>query len=101
KVIANISFLRKDDLDDALEIIGHVLAERPEFSTLPMIRVMDAGKMAGIATVCSLTVDGILIKNGVMSTPRYGGLLETGSREMRFVELTAYSGSSLDPHEIY
>jgi len=55
----------------------------------------------GIATVCSLTLDGILVKNGVSTTPQYGGILETDSKQPRFIELTAYSGSSLDPHEIY
>lgn len=101
RVIANISLVKREDLDEALEIIRDVLGKRPEFSTLPLIGITDEGKMAGIATVCSLTLDGILIKNGIMSTPKYGGLLEVGVRDPRFVELTAYSGSSLDPHEIY
>jgi len=101
RVIANISLISRDDLDYALEVIGRVVSEKPEFSTMPMIGVTDEGSMAGIATVCSLTLDGFLIKNGIMSTPKYGGLLEVGEREPRFVELTAYSGSSLDPHEIY
>ena len=101
RIIANISLVKREDLDEALEIIRDVLGKRPEFSTLPLIGITDEGEMAGIATVCSLTLDGILIKNGIMSTPKYGGLLEVGVRDPRFVELTAYSGSSLDPHEIY
>ena len=42
-----------------------------------------------------------LVKNGVSTTPQYGGILETDGKKPRFIELTAYSGSSLDPHEIY
>ena len=48
-----------------------------------------------------MTLDGILVKNGVSTTPQYGGILETDGKQPRFIELTAYNGSSLDPHEIY
>ena len=54
----------------------------------------------GIATVCSLSIDGILIKNGIRSTPQYGGLLELGKPPL-FVEMISYDGSSIDPHKIF
>lgn len=102
KVIANISILKREDLDRALEIIRELCEEKPEYSTSPYFRIIELeGGKVGIATVCSLTVDGVLINEGIMSTPTYSGLLETKDDMRRFVELTAYDGSSVEPHEIY
>lgn len=103
-MIANISYVPQEDLEEALEIMAEINKMRPEYCTSPFYKVVhhpDDKNKKGIATVCSLTVDGILIKNGIMSTPKYGGILEMEEKGPRFVELTAYSGSSLDPHEIY
>ncbi|WP_263640990.1 DUF128 domain-containing protein [Methanobrevibacter arboriphilus] len=36
----------------------------------------------GIATICSLSSDGVLINKGIMSTPKYGGLLEIGKKSI-------------------
>lgn len=76
--------------------------EKPEYSTSPYFRIIELedGKV-GIASVCSLTVDGVLINQGIMSTPTYSGLLEIKDDMRRFVELTAYNGSSVEAHEIY
>lgn len=102
KVITNISILKKEDLDRALTIIRRVCEEKPEYLTSPYFRIMELeGDKVGIATICSLTVDGVLINSGIMSTPTYSGLLEIKDGMRRFVELTAYSGSSVEPHEIY
>ncbi len=102
-VIVNISYVNQEDLEESLEIFKKVIDSRPEYCTSRYFKVTntpDPGK-AGIATVCSLTLDGILTNKGIAAVPRYGGILETGGKEPRFIELTAYSGSSLDPHEIY
>ncbi len=101
-VIANISFLAKENLDTALDIFDQVMASRPEYCTSKYFQIVDGpDNKKGIATVCSLTIDGILTKHGISSSPQYGGILETGGKVPRFIEFTAYSGSSLDPHEIY
>jgi repressor of nif and glnA expression len=103
KVIVNVSYVNNENLDDALEIVDNVFRSRPEYCTSKFYKILphSDGNMTGIATVCSFTVDGILTKNGILTTPRYGGILEIEEKNPRFVELTAYSGSSLDPHEIY
>ncbi|MGF7117599.1 NrpR regulatory domain-containing protein [Methanobacterium oryzae] len=102
-VIVNVSYVNNDDLDDALEIVNDVFSSRPEYCTSKFYKTLPHidEKKTGIATVCSFTVDGILTKNDILTTPRYGGVLEIEEKNPRFVELTAYSGSSLDPHEIY
>ncbi len=102
-VIANISHVNKEDLEKALEIFSQVMSTRPEYGIskyYQIIKDLVDGK-SSIATVCSLTIDGILNKKGIPAAPKYGGILETSAKKPRFIELTAYNGSSLDPHEIY
>ncbi|MGC9517591.1 MAG: DUF128 domain-containing protein [Methanomicrobiales archaeon] len=104
KVITNISYIHNENLDESLEIMKKVLKNKPEYCTSKYYSIIPHttdSKLSGIATVCSLTIDGILMKNGIQSSPRYGGILEIEEKGPRFVELTAYSGSSLDSHEIY
>ncbi len=102
QVIVNVSYLKDEDLEEGLKIFDKIMASRPEYCTSKYFQIIPGpdGKK-GLATVCSLTIDGILTKNGIASTPQYGGILETEGKSPRFIELTAYNGSSLDPHEIY
>ncbi len=103
KVITNVSYVKNDELEDALQIFDRVMASKPNYCTNKFFKIIpdvEPGK-TGIATICSLTIDGILTKNGIPAIPQYGGILETEGKEPRFIELTAYSGSSLDPHEVY
>ena len=102
-VISNLSYIKTEELDDALDIFEEVMNTGPQYCTSKYFKIIpgkEAGQ-TGIATVCSLTLDGILVKNGISTTPQYGGILESDGKKPRFIELTAYSGSSLDPHEIY
>jgi HTH-type transcriptional regulator, global nitrogen regulator NrpRI len=101
-VIVNISYLNQDDLDEGLKIFNQVMASRPDYCSSKYFQILAGpeGKK-GLATVCSFTLDGILTKQGIASTPQYGGILETEGKQPRFIELTAYNGSSIDPHEIY
>ena len=54
----------------------------------------------GIATICSLSIDGILIKNGIMSNPKLSGLLELTEPPL-FIDMISYNGTTLDPHKIF
>jgi len=59
------------------------------------------GKM-GLASVCSIIINGALLKAGVPMDSKFGGILQMkNSKPLRFVELIQYSASSLDPSEIY
>ena len=101
-IVANISYLNKLDLDDALAIMKRTYKSLPKYMN-PLFNIVDHPSdesKVGIATVCSLSIDGILINNGIMSTPRYGGLLELGKPPL-FVEMISYDGSSIDPHKIF
>ncbi|MGL4669341.1 MAG: NrpR regulatory domain-containing protein [Methanobacteriaceae archaeon] len=101
-LITNISYLNKSDLNEAIDIMAKTHKNQSNYVN-PYYKIVnhpnDSSKI-GIATICSFSIDGILIKNGIMSTPKYGGLLETGPHPC-FVELISYNGSSLDPHEIF
>ena len=103
KVITNVSYVNTSELDHAIDIFEEIMKTGPQYCTSKYFKIVPGKEpnKTGIATVCSLTLDGILVKNGISTTPQYGGILETDSKQPRFIELTAYSGSSLDPHEIY
>jgi hypothetical protein len=59
------------------------------------------GKM-GLATVCSIVINGSLLKAGVPMDSRFGGILQMrNNKPLRFVELIYYSGCSLDPSEVF
>jgi repressor of nif and glnA expression len=61
--------------------------------------VVPAGKV-GFATVCGATINGVLLKAGVPTEFRFGGVLEIRDyRPRRFVAITEYAGTSTDPSE--
>lgn len=61
--------------------------------------VVPDGKI-GLATVCGAAINGVLLKAGVPTEFRFGGVLEIrNSQPRRFVAIIDYSGTSLDPSE--
>lgn len=58
--------------------------------------------MVGLGTVCSITLNGVLLKYGIPTVSRFGGLLGIEDRQpTHFVEIINYDGTSLDPLEIF
>ncbi len=56
----------------------------------------------GIGTVCSITLNGILLTHGIPTHSRFGGLLELQDQlPRRFVELISYEGTTISPLEIF
>jgi HTH-type transcriptional regulator, global nitrogen regulator NrpRI len=56
----------------------------------------------GLATVCSITLNGVLLAYGIPTNSRFGGLLEIQNKTpKRFVELISYEGTTLAPLEIF
>jgi repressor of nif and glnA expression len=109
-VIINTSIIDKKDLDETVEIMRHVINEGYTFS--PYIKIMEEGisfsdlnipeGKIGIATMCSITIDGILLKRGIPVTPRYGGLLDVKNRKPTgFEDIIVYNGTSIDPMKIF
>ncbi len=109
-IIANVATLRRRDLTRALQIIGPVfaaglgmgdyLALAEPGDVLAGVRI-PPGRV-GLATVCSVVVNGILLKRGIPVVSRFGGLLEMRNGEpVRFVQLIEYRGTTMDPLEAY
>jgi HTH-type transcriptional regulator, global nitrogen regulator NrpRI len=54
----------------------------------------------GFATICSASINGVLLKAGVPTEFRFGGVLEIKDNQpRRFSALTEYAGTSTDPSE--
>ena len=101
-IIANISYIHRDHIDRALSIMEDTYNDNPKYIN-PYYKLVDHPEkddMIGIATICSLSIDGILINNGIMSNPTYSGLLELTEPPL-FIDLISYNGTTLDPHKIF
>ena len=106
----NVSFFPKEKFSLALQAmkpafatglcVSDLVAVAREGERLGEITVPD-GKM-GLATVCSIVINGSLLKAGVPIDSRFGGILQIKNHQpLRFVELIYYTGSSLDPSEVF
>jgi repressor of nif and glnA expression len=109
-VIINTSVIDKNDFDKTMEILHRIVYNSYSFS--PYIKLIDEGSITsdikipegkiGIATMCSITIDGILLKNGIPVNTKYGGIIEVKNRKpMQFDELIVYSGTTIDPMRIF
>lgn len=102
EVITNISYIDREYLDESLEILNKVYKSKPEYCIGNRYSIIDyPDNKVGLGTICSLTVDGILINKGITVTPGYSGVLDVYGNNRRFIELISYRGSSIDPHEIF
>jgi repressor of nif and glnA expression len=106
----NISFFPKKVFKKALEMMKPAFSAGIHVSEL--VGCADEGARlgeltvpagyVGFATVCSIVVNGILLKSGIPMDSRFGGILQVkDGKPLRFVELINYSGSSLDPSEVF
>ncbi len=106
----NTSLINKDRFKKALSAMKDALKANLCVSRLVAIAkegenlgsvVIPEGKM-GLATVCSASINGVLLKAGVPTEFRFGGILEIADfQPKRFVAIIDYSGTSLDPSEQY
>ena len=109
-VPVNISFFPQKQFSKALAVMKPVFKKKIAVSDL--VAVASAGEKLGdvtvpegkigLATVCSILINGVLLKHGIPIDSKFGGILQVKNGEpLRFVELINYSGSSLDPSEIF
>ena len=109
-VPVNVSFFTKENFRKALPAmeptfraglcVSDLVAVANEGETLGELTVPE-GRVA-LATVCSIVVNGCLLKAGVPIDSRFGGMLQIRNHKpRRFVELIHYAGSSLDPSEVF
>ena len=109
-VPVNVSFFGEESFSDALEAMSPSFHSRLFVSD--RVAVSRAGdKLGGIfvppgkvgfATICSIFVNGVLLKNGIPMDSKFGGILQVREgKPIRFIELIHYSGTSIDPSEIF
>ena len=56
----------------------------------------------GIGTVCSITLNGVLLRRGIPTFSRFGGLMELrDGKPTRFVDIIHYDGTSIDPLVVF
>lgn len=56
----------------------------------------------GVATICSVSLNGVLLAHGIPTNNRFGGLLQVeGGKPLRFAQFIHYDGTTLDPLEIF
>ena len=86
------------DVFKAEMCVSELVATASEGEKLGSV-VIPEGKM-GLATICSVAVNGVLLRAGVPTEYRFGGVLEVrNSKPQRFVAIVDYHGTSLDPFE--
>jgi HTH-type transcriptional regulator, global nitrogen regulator NrpRI len=106
----NISLFPKEQFENALKIMRPAFEKGITVSDLVAVAgergqlgnvTIPAGKI-GFATVCSIVINGVLLKAGIPMDSKFAGILQLKDRKpLRFVELIYYSGSSLDPSETF
>ncbi len=109
-VIVNISLIKEEDLLPACPMMSRVYEKG--FSMGRLISLFHPGEKVGemvipagyvgVGTVCSITLNGVLLAHKIPVSSRFGGLLEIqDSQPSRFVAIINYDGTSLDPLEIF
>jgi len=106
----NTSLFKADEFSDALAAMRPAFDH--EFCASRLVAVVHEGERIGsrvvppgrigLATVCGVVVNGVLLKSSVPIESRFGGVLEVRERKpRRFVAIIRYDGTSLDPSEQY
>lgn len=109
-VIMNLSFLDKKEFKEALRVMAPVFAKKLTTGSLVAVAKegdalggvpVPAGKIA-FGTLCTINLNGILLKHSIPVESRFGGILQIeDNKPLRFTDMISYSGSTLDPHEIF
>jgi repressor of nif and glnA expression len=109
-VIANISVVAADLLPGLVAQVQQVYEAGYGMGSLMALfapgeragGVRISAGMVGVGTVCSITLNGVLLAQGIPAHSSFGGLLEIrNGQPARFAEIIKYEGTSLDPLEVF
>jgi HTH-type transcriptional regulator, global nitrogen regulator NrpRI len=109
-IILNVSILARDSFRRALADI--ILAVKAKLGMGQYLRIFEPGEtihdmlvqpgQVAVGTLCSVTLNGVLLRNGISMMSRFGGLLEMNEWiPVRFSQIINYDGSTLDPIETF
>lgn len=110
QVIVNVALIRPSVFRKYLPLVMRVFEKGYAMGRL--VNLLKPGErlgeatvpegMVGFCTVCSITLNGVLLKYGIPVHSRFGGLLELADgKATRFAEIIMYDGTSIDPLEIF
>lgn len=108
-IVANLSVVDKKSLDEVLEIFRQVMYSG--LSVCSYVKLFDENESfsgyqvapgkAGIATACSITIDGVFLKQGIPVRPKFGGIVQVKDRQpIRFTDMIRYDSTTIDPLEV-
>ncbi|MDD1653826.1 MAG: DUF128 domain-containing protein [Methanomicrobiales archaeon] len=108
-VIYNLSLIPEEDLETSIRVFRQ--AHRSGISVSNRVRFLAAGEpldsftvppdTAGICTLCTITLDGLLLRRGVPLHSIGGGLVEVEDRmPKRFTHMILYEATTIDPLEV-
>lgn len=109
RIIVNISIVNESDFN---EVIGYIRqAVHSGLSVSPYIKIIRPGEKIGnvkiekgkigIATACSITIDGVLLKAGIPVKPKFGGVVEIhDGSPLRFTDILTYESTTIDPLDV-
>ncbi|MGD0172770.1 MAG: DUF128 domain-containing protein [Halobacteriota archaeon] len=108
-VAFNTAVVAEDDLERVLSIFKLVYAAG--LNVGPYVRIIEGGEsfngvsiqkgFSGILTICSITIDGVLLKAGIPVNPVCGGIVQVTEKiPIRFTEILRYDATTLDPLDV-
>ncbi|PWB51316.1 MAG: NrpR transcriptional repressor [Candidatus Methanoperedenaceae archaeon] len=110
KIIVNISIVNESDLKKIIGLFRQ--AVHSGLAVSPFMKIIRAGekignvkieaKKAGIASACSITIDGVLLKAGIPVKPKLGGVVEIHEGSpLRFTDVLTYDSTTIDPLDVF
>jgi len=110
RVVVNTSLLDKRDYERTVDMMIQVFDAG--FAVSRRVLIQDEGEeigsvqippgFLGISTVCSITMDGMLLLGGIPVNTTFAGVVEVEDGALsEFTDLIAYAGSSLDPMRVF
>lgn len=109
RLVYNLSFIKNEDLEFAIGILKDTY--RTGLAVSGLVKILPSGErfadqvipdgQTGICTVCSVTLDGLLIRRGVPINPIGGGVVEIENRApIRFIHMIMYEYTTIDPLQV-
>ncbi|HEX59853.1 MAG TPA: DUF128 domain-containing protein [Methanomicrobia archaeon] len=107
-VVVNVALVDKRDFERLMD----VFEELSTYAVSNYVKIVDEEERVGglfvppgkvaIANICSITIDGVLVKSGIPVEPRYSGIVKiSGGKPQRFIDVISYEGTSVDPTRVF
>ncbi len=109
KIITNLSIIDEANFEEVIRFLRQ--AVHSGLAVSPYIKIIRPGEnigdvriekgKIGIATLCSITIDGVLLKAGIPVKPKFGGVVEIhDGLPLRFTDMLTYDSTTIDPLDV-